>query len=216
MEQGVAATDVAAFLDALASASPTPGGGAAAALAGALAAALVAMVCNLTIGRPRYAAQEAAMRDILAATERARRRLLDLADEDARAYAAVAAAYRLPRADEPQRGARTAAIQAALKDAVVPPLATLQVCHDLVPLCLQVAAHGNATVASDAAVAAELAVAGVRGAIWNVRANLAEIADAAFVARHEATIAAAEAGLQDDRDRVSAIVRAKLAPRTRP
>ena len=215
MEQAVAGTPVASFLDDLASASPTPGGGAVAALAGALGAALVAMVCNLTIGRPRYASVEGGVRALLVRSEEARRRLLELADEDARAYDVVAGAYRLPRSTESERAARAAAVQEALRAAIIPPLATIRACRDLVPLCLQVAAHGNANVASDAAVAAELASAGVRSGIWNVRANIAEIADAAVVSHFEAEIAAAEVGLRDDLDRLGAIVRAKLAPKSR-
>jgi formiminotetrahydrofolate cyclodeaminase len=201
------------FLDALASSGPTPGGGAAAAVAGSMAAALVSMVCNLTIGRPRYAAVEAAMQHIRSESEAARHRLLALADEDAAAYAAVAAALRLPRADEAARAARTAALQRALEAAAGPPLETMRLARSLVPLALQVAAHGNANVVSDAGVAAELGAAAVRGSALNVRVNLAELRNAAFVAQAEAEIAAAEVGLADDLARVVAIVRANLAPK---
>jgi formiminotetrahydrofolate cyclodeaminase len=201
------------FLDALASSGPTPGGGAAAAVAGSMAAALVSMVCNLTIGRPRYAAVEAAMQHIRSESEAARHRLLALADEDAAAYAAVAAALRLPRADEAARAARTAALQRALEAAARPPLETMRLARSLVPLALQVAAHGNANVVSDAGVAAELGAAAVRGSALNVRVNLADLKNAAFVAQAEAEIAAAEVGLADDLARVVAIVRANLAPK---
>lgn len=204
------------FLDELASSAPTPGGGAATALVGAMGAALVSMVCNLTIGRPRYSGVDAAMRDILARSEQIRRSLTALADDDAAAYADVAGAYRLPRSDEAEKAARAEAIQRALIRAAGPPLAVMKECRALVPLCLQVAAHGNATVASDAGVAAELAVAGVRASVLNVRVNLAEITDAEFVARAEEEIAAAESGLQEDLDRAIAIVRAKLAPKATP
>lgn len=207
---------VQAFLDQLASGAPTPGGGAAAAVVGAMGAALVSMVCNLTIGRPRYANVESAMTRILSASEKARQRLTQLADEDAAAYGAVGAAYRLPRSSEAERAARAAAIQRALIQATAPPLATAEVCRALLPLCLDVAAHGNPNVVSDAGVAAELAAAGVRAAILNVRVNLAGVNDASFITRHEAAIATVEAGLADDRERVIAIVRAKLAPKAKP
>ncbi|HVC32667.1 MAG TPA: cyclodeaminase/cyclohydrolase family protein [Chloroflexota bacterium] len=207
---------VRTFLDALSSSAPTPGGGAAAALVGAMAAALVSMVCNLTIGRPRYHAVESTLRAVLTQSERSRQRLATLADDDASAYAAVASAYRLPRSDESERAARTAAIQQALIQAAAPPLAVLTECRSLLPLCLQVAAHGNAAVVSDAGVAAELATAGVRSSILNVRVNLAEIKDQGFVARGEGDIAAVESGLQEELDRVVGIVRAKLAPKGTP
>ncbi len=201
------------FLDELASSAPTPGGGAATALVGAMSAALVSMVCNLTIGRPRYAHAETAMRQILARSEEIRQNLAALAEADAAAYADVAAAYRLPRASETEKAARADAIQHALIRAAGPPLAVMKECRSLVPLCLQVAAHGNATVVSDAGVAAELAAASVRASILNVRINLAEIRDAQFVAQTEKEIASAEDGLEEELDRTIGIVRAKLAPK---
>jgi formiminotetrahydrofolate cyclodeaminase len=213
VEQAADELTVGAFLDRLASSSPTPGGGAAAALTGAIGAALVAMVCNLTIGRPRYAAVESTMQAALAASERARSRLLDLAREDEVAYGAVDAAYRLPRADDAERAARSAAIQAALQGALAPPLETARVCREVLGLALQAAAHGNVNLVSDAGVAAVAAEAGVRAAILNVRVNLSQIRDPAFVASQDAAIAAIEAGLADDLDRVAGIVRAKLAPK---
>ncbi len=206
-------TSIQTFLDELASSAPTPGGGAATALVGAMGAALVSMVCNLTIGRPRYANVEAAMRQILARSEQIRQNLVALAEEDAAAYADVAAAYRLPRASEAEKAARADAIQHALVRAVGPPLAVMKECRTLVPLCLQVAAHGNVAVVSDAGVAAELAAAGVHASILNVRVNLAEIRDAAFVAQTETEIATVESGLEDELDRAIGIVRAKLAPK---
>jgi formiminotetrahydrofolate cyclodeaminase len=216
MKQELAQATIGTFLDELASASPTPGGGAASALTGAMGAALVAMVCNLTIGRPRYASVEPAMRQIREAADESRRRLLALAEDDARAYDAVAEAYKLPRQNDVERGVRRAAIQAALKGAVGPPLEITRVCRSLLPLALQVGAHGNPNLASDAGVAAELAAAGVRSAILNVRVNLSGIDDPNFVADQEKTIDTTEDGLQDALDRVIGIVRAKLAPKARP
>jgi len=201
------------FLDELASAAPIPGGGAAAALAGAMAAALIAMVCNLTIGRARYSRVEAAMREILAHSEEARARLTALIDEDAAAYQRVAAALRLPRATDAERAARTEAIQQALQQAVSPPLETMRLARALLPLCLEVAAHGNPNVVSDAGVAAELAAAAARAASLNVRINLMDLTDADAVARSTAEVAAIEAGLQEELDRTIGIVRAKTAPR---
>jgi len=212
-EQGLGDRSISAFLEGLASSAPSPGGGAAASLVGSMAASLVSMVCNLTIGRPRYAAVDGPMRAILVKSEALREALTRLADDDTRAYEVVAAAYRLPKATDADRAVRHAAIQRALEGAAVPPQATMEACRALLPLSLQVAAHGNSTVASDAGVAAELAVAGVRSSIINVLANLTDLHDADFIARAEARIADAESGMVDDLHRVSAIVRAKLAPK---
>jgi formiminotetrahydrofolate cyclodeaminase len=211
MEQGVASETIQEFLDRLASSAATPGGGAAAAIVGAQAAALVSMVCNLTIGRPRYASLDAAMRAILAESEAARARLVRLADDDAAAFTAVASAYRLPRSTEEERATRHRAVQAALIGASAPPLATVHACRALLPLALQVAAHGNSTVVGDAGVAAELAVAAARSSFHLLRLNLAAIDDPAFVSEGERELAAAENGLADDLNRVVAIVRAKQA-----
>jgi len=213
MEQGVASATIREFLDRLASSAATPGGGAAAAIVGAQAAALVSMVCNLTIGRPRYASVDGAMKAILAESEAARARLLLLAEDDSAAYNSVASAYRLPRSTEEERAARHRAIQAALIGASAPPLATVHACRALLPLALQVAAHGNSNVVSDAGVAAELAVAAVRSSLHNLRINLAGIDDPAIVADGERELAATENGLADDLNRVVAIFRAKLAPK---
>jgi formiminotetrahydrofolate cyclodeaminase len=203
------------FLDGLSSAAPTPGGGAAAALVGAMSAALISMVCNLTIGRPRYSAVESAMKAILVHSERARTRLLQLADEDALAYSGVTAAYKLPRGSTEERSQRAVAIQQALERAAEPPLAVLAESRSLLPLCLEVAAHGNVNVVSDAGVAAELCVAAVRSSLLNVRVNLTEAKSEAFVARCEMAMRDAENGLDAELDRVIAIVRAKTAPKER-
>ena len=213
LDQDPSKGQILTFLDDLASSAPTPGGGAAAALVGAMAAGLVSMVGNLTIGRPRYAAVEAAMRIIVGRAELLRGTLTRLADDDAHAYARVAVAYKLPKTTESDRLSRIGAIQDALRLASVPPLAVMEACREILPLSLQVAAHGNATVVSDAGVAAELAAAGVRASVVNVRVNLTDLRDADYVRQANGRIAAAEEELANELSRVSAIVRAKLAPR---
>jgi len=215
MKQGITETPLGSFLAALASAEPIPGGGAASAVAGATAAALISMVCNLTIGRPKFAAVEQELRGVLAESEQVRDRLLALAEADAQAYGAVAAAYRLPRTSADERAARAVAIQSALTGAAQPPLDAMELGRRLLTLALQTAARGNPTVVSDAGVAAELAVAAVRGSAVMVRANLAELTDAELVDRYAARVAAAEAGLADDLDRVDALVKAHLAPKAK-
>lgn len=215
MIQGETGRTIQGFLDDLAAGTPTPGGGAAAALAGAMGAALVSMVANLTLGRPKFAEVEPTMRQVVIESERIRGRLTELADEDARAYAQVAAAYRQPRASAGERAARVAAIQQALAGAIQPPLEAMELCRSLFALCLQVAAHGNPNVVSDAGVAAELAAAGTRGSILNIQVNLAELTDEDLIARSQARVDATETGLDEDLNRVIGIVRAKLAPKAK-
>src|SRR5437867_2713525 len=108
---GLASLTIADFLDRLGSSDPTPGGGALAALTGASAAAMLAMVCNLTRGRPRYASVEAQVTEIVGRADTHRARLLELADADAEAYGSVRDAYRLPRETDAEKAARAEAIE---------------------------------------------------------------------------------------------------------
>jgi formiminotetrahydrofolate cyclodeaminase len=148
------------------------------------------MVAGLTLGRPRYAAYGDEM---VATVDQARvlqARLLALVDADTRAYAAVFAAQRLPKDTEAERAARAGAIQAALAGAVDTPLATAEACAAVLELAAHAAAHGNRNASSDAAVAAYLAHAGLRGAAHSARANLTGIRDADFRAAKEVRVAA--------------------------
>lgn len=174
------------FLDQLASATPTPGGGSVAALTGALAAGLITMVCDLTIGRPRYAEFDAQARAIRDTAETARAHLTDLIHGDIVAYQGVAAAYKIAK-DDPTR---PAAIVAATVIATDTPLIIAEVAATLLPLCAPLAAHGNRTAVGDVAAAAHLAVASINAALINVTANLSTLQShprhTEFVARHAA------------------------------
>ncbi len=176
------------FLDDLASKSPTPGGGSAAAIIGAMGAALSAMVCNLTIGKETYAQVEPEMRDALARTEALRDRLLDMVSEDVRVFDGVMAAYGLPRGTDAEKALRTDAIQAALFEATDVPLACAQACAELIGVVRGVAEAGNKGVISDAGVAVLAAEAALRGAALNVYINAGAIKDQAFVASRMATL----------------------------
>ncbi|MCX7852361.1 MAG: cyclodeaminase/cyclohydrolase family protein [Caldilineales bacterium] len=169
------------FLDDLADGTATPGGGAVAALNGAQAAALVSMVCRLTLGRKKYAAVAETIQGLLDRAEILRGHLLDLLDRDIRAYDDVMAAYRLPKDTEAQARARDEAIQQALREATLTPLATMAACVEVLEMCPTLLAHGNPNAASDAAAAAACAFAGLEIAADNVRINLPSITDAAFV-----------------------------------
>lgn len=162
------------WLEELAGASPTPGGGSAAALAGALSAALVAMVARLTIGRKAYAAVEARADEILADADGLRGELRRLVAEDAAAYGRVSEANRLPK-DDPRRAGT---IDQALVGAARTPLAMARAALRVIELAREIGAIGNKNARSDATVAERLARAALEGALENVRVNVASIGDA--------------------------------------
>ena len=169
------------FLDELASSAPTPGGGSAAALMGAMGAALVAMVCSLTIGRRDYESVEAEMRRALAEAEALRQRLTAMIEADVQAFDALMAAYKLPRTTEEEKVSRGRAIQEALRQATDVPLACAEACADVIDLACRVAPIGNRGVISDAGVASLAAYAALRSAALNVYINAPSIKDADFV-----------------------------------
>lgn len=161
-----------ALTERLASSDPVPGGGSAAALAGAMGAALVAMVAELTSGRPDYAEHEATIAELRAGALERRALLLDLAEEDATAYESVVRVRRMPKETEPQREARAVALRGAMLDAARVPLRTAIVAAEVLELAERMAPIGNRNAVSDAGVAALLAAAALRGAVLNVRINL--------------------------------------------
>ncbi len=168
------------FLAAVADGTPAPGGGAVAALAGALGAALVTMVAQLTIGRARYAAHAAEVAAALLRAAALRQTLTGLVDADAAAYGMLAIVYKMPTATEAAKAERTAAIQSALRAATETPLAAAGACLEVLALAGQMAAHGNRNATGDAAVAALIAHAGLHGSARNVWINLTGIQDATF------------------------------------
>jgi formiminotetrahydrofolate cyclodeaminase len=199
------------FLDALASGEPTPGGGSAAALAGALGAALAAMVANLTIGRKRYVEVDTQMQAVLREAETLRSRLTALVAEDATAYEQVRAAYRLPKESADDLAARNAAIQAAMQGASMTPLETMRACIAVLRLSEQATTLGNINAATDGAVGALLAQAGLKGAALNVRVNLGGIDDRDFAAASEQEVANLLAEAEAFTGRILAAVAARLA-----
>jgi formiminotetrahydrofolate cyclodeaminase len=177
------------FADALGSEQTAPGGGSAAALAGALGGALAVMVARLTLGRPKYAAHQDEMAVVEVRAELLKTKLLTLVDADTAAYNQVTDAFKLPKDTEAQKVERAAAVQAAFRAATEVPLATAEACAEVLALSGQVAAHGNRNAASDAAVAALLSHAGLRGAVRNVRINLGSLEDETFRVRAEHRVA---------------------------
>ena len=169
------------LLDAFASADPTPGGGSASALAGAMAASLLAMVA----GMPKTKFGTGEERDALAAARttllRTKAVLTDLIDRDSAAYDLVVAAYRSPKSTDDEKTARKAAIQQAMRVATEAPLETMRACLEVMRESVAVAACGNPAASSDVAVARGLAAAAFAGARHNVDINLGGLTDAALV-----------------------------------
>jgi formiminotetrahydrofolate cyclodeaminase len=173
---------VSSFLDALASSDPTPGGGTAAAMAGAMGTSLLIMVTGLARSKANTDEEKTALAGARAALGPIRDALVALADADAGAFDAVMAAYRLPKATDEDKAARSAAVQAALQGATVVPLDTLRACAGALRQAVVVAQCGNQAAASDVGVAIELLGAAAGGAEANVRINLGSLRDEAFKA----------------------------------
>jgi formiminotetrahydrofolate cyclodeaminase len=173
---------VTEFLDALTSPAPTPGGGSAAALAGAMGAALLAMVAGMPKTKSGSPDERAALDGVKPRLMTLRATLTDLIDRDAAAYDTVVAAFKLPKASDEDKAARRIAIQAATRLATDVPLETMRACVEVMRLAETVAANGNPNAASDAKVGAALARTGLVAAKENVEINLSGLADAAAVA----------------------------------
>lgn len=170
---------VEGFTEALAASTPTPGGGSASAQAGAMAAALLRMMCDLTLGREAYRAHESAVQGIRGRAESLRKDLLALVDRDAEAYDSVVRALRLPKATPAETSERAAALGRANLFAIEAPMAIADACAVLMGLAGELAFKGNVNAVSDVGAAALLAYAGLRGAILSVRVNLKGVKDEA-------------------------------------
>jgi len=169
------------FLDKLASNAPAPGGGSVAAVGGALGAALISMVCNLTLGKKGYEGVQADIEALVAQSEALRAELQGLLDEDVAAYSAYSHTAKMPKDTEEEKAVRTAAMQAALKNATMVPLHIAEAAVKVMDLCLPAAEKGNKWAVSDAGVAVLMAEAALRAAALNVLINLGTIKDQAFV-----------------------------------
>lgn len=201
---------VTEFAERLASRAATPGGGSASALAGAMAASLVAMVARNTASNPNFADRATALEEIATEADRLREDLIGLVDEDAAAFDRVMAAFRLPRETPELKSARSREIQASYKAAVEPPM---RVCRDaarVLALTGLVAEQGNPNAVSDAGVAALLAASALEGAALNVEINLGSIDDAGYRVGTAETLREVQAEGARLRDEALATVRAKL------
>jgi formiminotetrahydrofolate cyclodeaminase len=181
-----------AYSEELASARPTPGGGSAATIVGALGAALVAMVARITSTSPKHAAKATDAASIVVRADRLRAELLSNRSNDERAFDAVIDAQALPRTTDAEKAARTARVQDALANAADVPLRSAELARDVLALSLEALELGNTHLASDAGCGAEFAYAALAGAAYNVRANHAWLHDKTLVESNEARLRALE------------------------
>lgn len=177
----LASSSVKGFLSELASSSPAPGGGSVAALAGALGSALSSMVCNITIGKEKYNDVQYEVKSALEKSEKLRRKLTTLIDEDTEAFNDVIRAFKMPKTTEKEKTKRAQAIQEGYKTAAKVPLETAKTCEKILDVSMIVAEKGNKNSITDSAVSALMAQAGVHSAILNVKINLGSIKDKRFV-----------------------------------
>ena len=173
------------FLTDLASKEPTPGGGGAAALTAAIAAALTSMVSNLTLGKEKFAQVEDKIRPILVSAEILRTRMLALVAADAAVFDSFMKAYKLPKNTEEEKVSRSESIQIAAYDASEVPLKIADSCLDILHISSQLVRIGNPSVITDATVAALLARAALRSACYNVHSNLLLLKDKEYADKTE-------------------------------
>jgi methenyltetrahydrofolate cyclohydrolase len=198
------------FLERLASGDPTPGGGSAAAIMGAMGAALVSMVCNVTIGKKGYEAAEAEMRAVLTQSEALRLRLAAMVAQDVAAFDGLMAAYKLPKLSDEEKSRRAEAIQASLRQATEVPLDCTRVCAEVIALARRAGEHGYRGVISDAGVGVLAASAGARSAALNVHINTPALKDRRFAEAASAELEKLLAFCVVETEAVYMLVRNKL------
>jgi len=201
---------IGGFLSELASDSPAPGGGSVAALAGSLGAALSSMVCNLTIGKEKYADVQLEIKDTLKKSEQLRKELIKLIDKDTEAFNDVMKAFKMPKETEEQKEKRKQAIQKGYKTAAKVPLETAKTCEKILDIAMVVAEKGNKNSITDAAVSALMAQAGVKSAILNIKINLGSIKDDEFVERISFEIDELQKNADDKTNEIMKIVENSL------
>ena len=198
------------FLDELASSAPAPGGGSVAALAGALGAALISMVNNLTIGKEKYAGVQDDIKALLKKSETLRKKLADLLEEDVAVYTQLSQTMKMPRDTEEQKTARARAMDRDLKAAADVPLRVAEACVAVMELCRPAAEKGNVNAVSDVGVGILMAEAGLRSAALNVLINLGWIKDARYVGETRKKLDALLSGKPALRDEIYTLVASKL------
>lgn len=175
---------VSEFVETLGSDAPAPGGGSAAALAATMGISLTKMVCELTIGKKKYAEFEEEMKEVFEETKTLQTSLLRAIDEDTEAFNAVSAVFSMPKETEDEKAARRAAMQKALEGAAESPFNMMSIMLEALKVTQRAIGKSNTNAASDLGVAALNLKAGIQGAWLNVLINLSSIKDEAFVEKH--------------------------------
>jgi len=209
-ERTVVQEPIDQFLDRLASSAPTPGGGSAAAVMGAMGAALTSMVCNVTIGKKGLEGVEAPMLAVRAESARLQVRLTEMMAEDITAFDGLMAAYKLPKATEEDKARRSAAIESSLRRATEVPLACARACAAVIALTQRAADLGYKGVVSDAGVGVLAAFAALRSAALNVYINAPMLRDRIFADRSMTEIDRLVASAAADSETVYTSVRGRL------
>jgi formiminotetrahydrofolate cyclodeaminase len=204
-------TAIEPFLDQLASSAATPGGGSAAAIIGAMGAALVSMVCHLTIGKKKYAEVEDEMQDVLAKTEALRQKLTGMIQDDVKAFDAVMGAYGMPKETDADKQARDKAIQVALKLATDVPLACAYAAREVIDLAAIASDKGNLNVISDAGVGVLAGYAALRSAALNVFTNARMITDKTFAEAKLQELNRLLAGAEAATEKAYGVVKGKVS-----
>jgi methenyltetrahydrofolate cyclohydrolase len=205
----IASLSIEEFLTRLGSSDPTPGGGCLVAVTGSMAAAQIAMVCNLTIGRRQYAGVEVQVQGILADVLVQQRELLELATADTEVYGAVRDAFRLPRDTDDEKATRKAAIESAMHPATEVPVRTAEASRGVLELCLPAAETTNTSTLSDVAVATHLALAATRAGADQAQLNVASLTDPTFAVAMQQRIEQALAGAEAMAERALVTVRSR-------
>jgi formiminotetrahydrofolate cyclodeaminase len=201
---------VKTFLDELASSAPAPGGGSVAALSGALGAGLISMVCNLTLGKPKYAAVEKDISAIVKSSESLRKELTDLLEADVLAYTELNQTMKMPKDTDEQKAVRARAMDKALKAATDVPMRVAEACVAVMNLCPLTAEKGNTNAVSDVGVGILMAEAGLSSVALNVLINLKIIKDEKFVNESRKKLDDLLKGKPELRDRIYNLVVSKL------
>jgi methenyltetrahydrofolate cyclohydrolase len=208
-------TTLGEFLENAAAGQPVPGGGGVAALSGALAASMVEMALNFTIGKKKFAAVDARAREITAEVAVCRQRLLELVTADGDAYDAVAAAMRMPKDSQAEQQARRKALDAALVRAIEPPLEMTRVMERVAAVLGEVAKIGNPNLAGDVGVAATILPAAAKAAALNVWANFSAL-DSDAAGRIDAEVTGLVASIEGSCGEVYREIECRIRPSQGP
>jgi formiminotetrahydrofolate cyclodeaminase len=204
-------TEIEQFLAALASQSATPGGGSAAAIIGAMGAALVSMVCNLTIGKKKYVEVEGVMKVVRAKAEALRVKLIGMIEDDVKAFDAVMGAYGMPKETDADKAKRDQAIQAALKLATDVPMACARAARQVIDIAATASDKGNLNVISDAGVGVLAGYAALRSAALNVFTNARMITDKTFAEAKLKELNELLAGAEGATEKAYGVVKGKVS-----